>query len=126
MVVDLGDFERGGIHNGGVTVRARQKNRIIRRDFIQIISRRKLRRFPKRFDPAAAGAPFAPLGLRDTLFHFGDKIFARVCAFEIQGKFAFADSENVAMRISQTGYDGLAGEIHHPGFVVLRFLRVVI
>ena len=124
VLVDLGELQRGRIDDGGVTVGAGEIERIIRRDFVELFARRKLRRFPKCFDPAAAGNPFAALGIGYPLLYFGEKLVKRVCPFEIQIHLALADSENVAMRVGQTGYDGFAGKIDDTGGV--KFLRVVV
>ena len=102
-----------------MTVRSLQKDRIFRRDLVQVLAGRKRRRFPKRLDPTAAGDPFARFGLRDARFHFGEKIFARVGSLEIQFHLALADAEDVAMRIGQTGHDRCALQID------LRFSRVI-
>jgi len=66
--------------DGGMTVGAREKYRTARRNFIQVMPSREPRRFPKRFDPAAPSNPFAAPGSHDALFHFRQKIFARVRA----------------------------------------------
>ncbi len=80
-------------------ISACEKNRIIRRDLVEVLSRWKLGWFPKRFDPPPARDPFALFGLRNSLFNFRQKILKRVCPFEIQPHLALANSENVAMRI---------------------------
>src|SRR6266404_8828585 len=107
-----------------MAIGAREINRVIRRDFVEILSARKLRRLPESFDPAAARDPFTAFGLYDALSHFGDKIFERVRAFEIQTHLAFADSEDVAMRIGQAGHDRLAMKIDN--LCGVKFLRVVV
>ena len=60
--------------------------------FVEIGARWKLRRFPERFDPTAAGNPFALLGFRHALAHFREKIGECVGAFEVQRHLAFADT----------------------------------
>src|SRR5689334_18781376 len=107
-----------------MTIRPSEKDRLVGRDFVQILASRELRRFPKGFDPAATGDPFAGLGFGDALFHPRQEIVEGVGAFEIQSQLAFADSENMAMRISEAWDHGPAMEIHDllgvkfPGFVV--------
>src|SRR5437764_620774 len=78
VIVDLGDLQRGGIYSGGVTVGAREINRIVWRDLVQVLSGWKLRRFPKGLDPAAAGNPFTAFGFYDALLHLREEILARV------------------------------------------------
>ena len=75
VLVDPGNFQRGGICDGSVAIGAREINRIVRRDFVELRARRKLRRFPESLDPATPGDPFVRLGLRGALFYFGEKIF---------------------------------------------------
>src|SRR6266699_5974559 len=94
-----------------MTIGAREINGIIRRNLVEVLARRELRRFPECLDPAAAGDPFAAFGLYDALSHFGEKISERVRAFEIEIHLALADSEDVAMRIGQAGHDRLAMKI---------------
>src|ERR1043166_2287161 len=84
---------------------------MIRRDRIQILTSRELRRLPKRFDPAATGDPRAFPGLTDTGFYFRQKRFERIRAFKIQAHLALADSENVAMRVGQSRNDCVTMEI---------------
>ena len=109
-----------------MTVHACEKDRIIRRDFIQILPRWKLRRFPKRFDPAATGDPFPALGSGNALLHFGEKILTCVRAFEVEIHLASANPEDVAMRIGQAGYNSFSGKIDNVRFVVGEFLRVCV
>src|SRR5207244_7479027 len=90
----------------------------------EIIAGWKLGRLPERFNPAAAGDPFVALRLRDALLDLREKIFAGVCALEIQSHLALTDSENVAMRISQTGQNGFACEINNVRFVAPEFFGI--
>jgi len=48
------------------------------------------------------------LSLRGALFNLRDEIFESICFFEIQIHLPLADSEKVAMRISEAGHDRLA------------------
>jgi hypothetical protein len=83
-----------------------------------------VRRFPKSLDPTAAGDPLAGLSFSDTLFNLSEEILERICALEIQSHLALADSENVAMRIRQTGHHCFAGKIDN--FFGSKFFRLVI
>ena len=58
-------------------------------------------------------------------FRFCEKIFERVGAFEIQTQFAFANSENVAMRIGQSRNNRVLVEIDRAFSAKFfsRFLR---
>jgi len=53
----------------------------------------------------------AALGFGDARFHFAQKIFERVRAFEIQTQLALTDPEDVAMGIGQAGNDGVTMQI---------------
>src|SRR5204862_5886337 len=86
FLVDLRDPQRGAVGDRGMSIGASEKNRIIRRDFVEIGASRKLRRIPERLDPTAAGYPFSAFGFGDALFYFREKIFERVRSFEIQGQ----------------------------------------
>ena len=107
-----------------MAIGAGEKNRVARRNFIQIGACRELRRFPEGLDPAAAGDPFAGCGGGHAFLHFGEKIFERVRAFEIQTHLAFADFEDVAMRIGQAGHDRLAMKIDN--LCSVKFLRLIV
>src|SRR6266404_8341242 len=109
-----------------MTIGAREKNRIVLRDFVELRARRKLRWFPKCFDPAAARDPFATFGLRNALLNPGEKIFERVRPFEIQFHLALADSENMAMRIGETRHDRFAAKIDDARFVTAKFSRLFV
>src|SRR6266496_6154617 len=123
-MVDLGDFERSGICNRGVTVSTRKINGIVRRNFVEISTCRKLRRLPESLNPPAAGDPFAALTLRDALLNFGEKIFERVRAFEIEVHLPLADSEDVAMRIGQSRHHGFAAKVDNARFLARELFRV--
>ena len=71
-----------------------QENRISRHNFVEVLSRRELRRFPKGLNPAPADNPFAGCGFADALFHLGKKRFQSPGAFEIEAQFAFSNPEN--------------------------------
>src|SRR5205823_12733233 len=64
VLVDPGDVQRSAIGDRGMSVCAREKNRISGRDFVEIFARRKPRWFPESFDPAAPRDPFTALSLR--------------------------------------------------------------
>src|SRR5437870_9339949 len=97
-----------------MAIRARKKYRIVWRDLVEVLTRWKLRRFPKRFDPAASNDPFARARFVDALFHPGQKVFKRIDAFHIELHFALADPEDVAMRISEAGHDRATVKIDDP------------
>src|SRR5207237_1219672 len=61
-----------------MAVGAGEKNRVARRNFIQIGTGRELRRFPESLDPAAAGDPFPALGSRDALIFYRDGLGVRL------------------------------------------------
>src|SRR6266496_2877532 len=107
-----------------MSIRARQKHRIVRRDFVQVPARRKHRRLPKRFDPAAACYPLSGLRSFDPLFHLGEKSFKVRDAFEIQIHLALTDTDEVIMSISHPGHDCLAVQIDDARSATLKLLGV--
>ena len=103
-----------------MTVSAREEDRIVRRDLVEISAGRKCGGFQ---NVSIQPRPVTHLSarLRDPLLHFGEEIFARIGPFQIQSHLALANSENVAMRIGEAGHDCLAGEIDHARFVASEF-----
>src|SRR5438045_9338277 len=93
-----------------------KKNRIARRDFVEIAALWKPWRFPEGLDPAAAGDPFAAIRFSCAFLHFGEKIFEPVGIFEIQVHFPLTDAKDVAMRICETRSHGFAGKIDDARF----------
>ena len=124
MIVDVGEFQRGGVDDCSVTIGPGQKNRIVRRDFVEISAGWKLGRLPERFNPAAAGYPFVALCLPDALLNLREKIFAGIRPLEIQSHLALADFKNVTMRISETGRNGFARQINDARFVASELFGV--
>jgi len=109
-----------------VTVCAREKNRVFGRDLVEIGTGGKLWRFPESLDPAAPGDPFAALSLSDALLNFREKIPERVRAFEIQIHLPLADSEDVAMRISQARQNSVAVKIDNARSIAAKFVGVFV
>src|SRR5216110_131914 len=107
-----------------MAIRTFEKYRIVWRDLVEVLAHRKLRRLPKRFDPSASGDPFAGARFADALFHPGQKVFKRICTFQVQSHFALADPENVAMRIGEAGHDRATAKIDSLGS--MKFLRVFV
>ena len=107
-----------------MAIRACEKYRIVWSDLVEVLARWKLRRFPKRFDPAASSDPFAWARFVDALFHPGQKVFKRIDTFHIESHFALADPEDVAMRISEAGHDRATVKIDNPR--AMKSFRVVI
>src|SRR5437588_8745788 len=104
-----------------MTIGAGEENRIVRCDFVEISAGWKLGRLPERFNPAAAGDPFVALRLHDALLDLRKKVFAGIRPLEIQCHLALTDSENVAMRIGETGHNGFACEINNMRFIGPEF-----
>ena len=113
-------FKRRAVRNRAVSIRAREVNGIVWRNFVELLRGRKRGRFPEGLDPAAAGDPLVRRRLRGTLLDLGEKFFARAQAFEIQIHLAKADAENVIMRIGQTGQHGVAMQINDARRTALR------
>src|SRR5438067_1178157 len=107
-----------------MSVRARQKHRIVWRDFVQVPTRRKHRRLPEGFDPAAACYPLSWLRFIDALFHLGEKSFEVRDAFEIQIHLALADAYEVIMRIGHSRHDRLAVQIDDASCATLKLFDV--
>ena len=124
FLLDLRDAQRRAVRDRGVAIGTSEEHRVVRRDLVEVIAGGELRRLPERLDPAAAGDPFPALRFRDPLLHFREKIFERVCAFEVQRQLALADPEDVAMRIRQAGHDGFSREIYGARAFGLIFFRV--
>jgi len=131
VLVDLRDPQRGAVRDRGMTVGAREKYRIVRRNFIQVTPGRESRRFPKKkkkkkkkkkvsIQPRPVIHLPRPV-LRDALFHFLEKIFARVRALEIQSHFPLANSEDVTMRIGQSRHHGFAAKVDNARFLAREF-----
>src|SRR2546421_12722867 len=68
--LDLRDAQGGAVCDRGVAIGAREKDRIVGRDLVEVGASGELRWLPERLDPAAAGDPFSALRFRDALFHF--------------------------------------------------------
>jgi len=64
-----------------------------------------------RFDPAAAGDPFAGLCLIHSCFHFREEIFETRRAFEIECHLTLADTREVLVGVSETGQSCAAFQI---------------
>src|SRR5947199_9507395 len=109
-----------------MTIGAREKNRISGRDFVEIFSRRELRRFPESFDPAAPGDPFTALSLGDARFNLCEETFEGVCPLKIEAHLPLANPEDVAMRIGEAGHDRFAAKIEDARFVAAKFSRVFV
>ena len=63
-------------------------------------------------------------GFVDASFHPRQKVFKRICTFQIQSHFALADSEDVAMRIGEAGHDRATAKIDN--LRGMKFLRVFV
>ena len=109
-----------------MTIGAREKNWIVQRDFVEVFSRRELRRFPESFDPAAPGDPVAALSLGDARFNLCEEIFEGACPFKIEAHLPLANPEDVAMRIGKARDDRFAAEIDDARFVAAKFSRVFV
>jgi len=68
--------------------------------------------------------PFAWARFVDASFHPRQKVFKRICAFQVQSHFALADPENVAMRIGEAGHDCATAKI--ANLRSMKFLRVFV
>ena len=104
-------FKRRAVYDHAMTVGPREKNRIVRRYFIQIHARRKDRRFPESLDPTPTRDPLAGRRLPDPLFHLREKIFEAVRSFEVQIHLSRADAENVTVRIGHPRHHGVSLQI---------------
>ncbi len=82
----------GTVCDGAMTIGTSQNHRIVRRNFVEIPSRRKHRRFPVGFDPSSAGYPFAGFCLIDSRLHLCEKVVEARRAFEIESHLAKADA----------------------------------
>src|SRR3977135_1281903 len=100
-----------------MAVSASQEDRIVRRELVEVLPGRELRRFPESLDPTAASDPFVALGFCDSRFHLRQKIFERVRAFQVQRQLALADSEDVTMRIGQARHQRFAAKINGAGIM---------
>ena len=109
-----------------MTIGAREKNWIVQRDFVEVFSRRELRRFPESFDPAAPGDPFAALSLGDARFNLCEETFEGVRPFKIEAHLPLANPEDVAMRIGEARDDRFAAKIEDARFVAAKFSRVFV
>jgi hypothetical protein len=107
-----------------MAIRACKKYRIVWRNLVEILTRWKLRRSPKRFDPTASNDPFAWARFVDALFHPGQEVFKRIYTFHIELHFALANPEDVAMRISEAGHDRATVKIDNPRG--MKSFRIVI
>src|SRR5690242_1616040 len=97
-----------------MTIGTNQKNRMVRRDLVELLPGRELRRLPKGLIPAASSDPRPACGLLDEGFHYSEELFQRVGAFQIQAQFTLANPEDVELRFSQPRHDGVLANIDRP------------
>ena len=98
-----------------MAVGASKKYRIIRRDFVEVPTRRKHRWLPERLDPAPAGDPFGRLCLVDARFHFGQKVFQVRDAFKVEIHLALANADEMIVGIGHPRHHRGAVEIDNAG-----------
>ena len=109
-----------------MSVSSAEKYRIVWRDFVEVPTRRKHRRRPESFNPAAPGYPFARLFLIDALFNFGEKILKAGDAFKVERHLAKADAGKMMMRVSHSRHQRFAIQIDDARFRAHVFLRLAI
>src|SRR5213594_3097061 len=109
-----------------MSVCTREKDGILRRDFVELRARRKLWRFPESLYPAAPGDPLTALSLGDARFNLCEETFEGVCPFKIEAHLPLANPEDVAMRIGEARDDRFAAKIDDARFVAAKFSRVFV
>src|SRR5688500_17700460 len=89
-LVDATEIQGRSVRHRAVSIGASEYHWIVRSDFVEVPASGKYRRLPVRFDPAAAGHPFAGFCLADSGFELREQIFEARRAFKIQRYLAEA------------------------------------
>ena len=110
---DAGKLQRLRVHRDDVAA-ARDEHRIIRRDRVKLVPRRRAAFFQNAFVPAGGGHyPFAGLGagntLADRFLHVRDGLGPE----ELHRRSVQRREQLVQMRVDQARHHGLAGELDH-------------
>ena len=107
-----------------MTISTREKNRIVRRNLVEVPTRGKHGRLPKSFDPAAASHPLAGLRFIYSRFYLGEKVFEIREAFEIEIHLALAHANEMIVSISHAGDDRGAMKIDNARHLAFIFFRI--
>jgi len=118
------DLQSGAVSDGAMAISSHQKYRIVWRYSIEIFASGEDGWLPKRFDPATACDPFAGLGLIDTGFNLGQEVLQVGDALEVQRHLALTDSDQVAVRIRESGQDRVSVQINDTGGLAYLLLCV--
>ena len=110
---DAAGLQRQTVGHRAVPIGATQNHRIVRRDSVEVPTRRECLVLPERFDPAATRNPLTRFRLINTLLNFCEKVFEVREAFEIQIHLALADAQKVIVRVSHSRHYSRAVQIHN-------------